>query len=208
MSNEINAQLRQLGCYGQIREYQIVNGKNIRIAIGSKSRNKVFSVPMLALAEKSKIRLQIAWAWFWLALIGLLAIPVYLLVKSQLDLKAQIVDFAILGVLVVAVLIGLFMLFMNFARKRVYYTAYSRVPLFDILIGKPDNRSFKAFHEAFETYRQKTRSFWDLKPEQQIAGEIRMLRRLAAEGVIPQKVYEDAKDKLFSMSHNTSASAA
>ncbi|MEJ2397683.1 MAG: hypothetical protein P8Z67_05375, partial [Gammaproteobacteria bacterium] len=66
----------------------------------------------------------------------------------------------------------------------------------------------KAFHEAFETYRQKTRSFWDLKPEQQIAGEIRMLRRLAAEGVIPQKVYEDAKDKLFSMSHNTSASAA
>ena len=59
-----------------------------------------------------------------------------------------------------------------------------------------------------DAYLQKTRSEWNLKPEQQIAGEIRMLRRLATEGVISQKIYEEAKDKLFSRTHKTSQSAA
>lgn len=208
MANEINAHLRQQGCYGQQREYQIINGQIIRIAIGNKSRNKIFNVPMLALAEKSRTHAQIAWAWLWLALFGMVAIPVYLLIKTQFGMKSQITDFAILLVLVIAVLIGLIMLVINFARKRVYFTAYSRVPLFDILVGKPDNKSFKQFLDMFESFRQKTRSNWNLNEQQQIAGEIRMLRRLASEGVIPQKVYEEAKDKLFSISNKSARSAA
>lgn len=208
MPNEINAHLRQQGCYGQLREYQIVNGKNIRVAIGNKSRNKVYDVPMLALAHKGKTRAQIAWAWLWLALVALLAIPAYLTVKTHLGLKAQILDIAILVVLALAVLLGLVMLVMNFARRRVYFTEYSKVPLFDILIGKPDNKSFKEFLDVLDSYLQKTRSEWNLKPEQQIAGEIRMLRRLATEGVISQKIYEEAKDKLFSRTNKTSQSAA
>lgn len=208
MPSEINAHLRQQGCYGQLREYQVVNGKNIRIAIGNKSRNRIYEVPMLALAHKSKTHAQIAWAWFWLALVALLAIPTYLLVKAHLGFKAQILDFVVLGLLAGAVLLGLFMLIMNFARKRVYFTEYSRVPLFDILVSKPDKKSFREFLAVLETNLQKTRNEWNLRPEQQIAGEIRMLRRLASEGVIPQKIYEEAKDKLFKLNNKTSKSAA
>lgn len=203
MSNEINANLRQQGSYGQQREYQIVNGRNIRIAIGNKSKHKIFNVPMLALAEKSKSRLHIAWAWMWLALSGVVAIPVYLVIKNWLGLKTQSLDFAILAALVVAALIGFIMLGLNFSRKRVFFTAYSKVPLFDILIGKPDHQSYKQFLNVLESFMQKTRSDWNLKADQQIAGEVRMLRRLANEGVISQKIYEAAKDKLFSMSNKS-----
>lgn len=203
MSNEINAKLRQQGSYGQQREYQIVNGRNIRIAIGNKTTQKVYNVPMLALAEKSKPRLHIAWAWFWLAFAGVLAIPVYLATKDWLGLKAQSLDFAVLAGLSVMALIGFIMLGLNFSRKRVFFTAYSKVPLFDILIGKPDHKSYKQFLSVIESFQQKTRGEWNLKSHQQIAGEIRMLRRLANEGVVSQRIYETAKDKLFSMSNKS-----
>ncbi|MBI1422539.1 MAG: hypothetical protein GC149_03660 [Gammaproteobacteria bacterium] len=207
MSSEVNAHLRQQGCYGQQREYQIVKGRHIRIAIGSKTKHKIFNVPMLALAEKSKLRLHIAWAWLWLAACGLVAIPVYLLIKSGLGLNARILDFVILAALVAAALVGLVMLARNFARKRVFFTAYSKVPLFDILISKPDHQSYKDFLDILESYLHQNRSEWNLKTDQQIAGEIRMLRRLAGEGVISQKVYEAAKDRLFSISNKSSRSA-
>lgn len=208
MSNEVNAHLRQQGSYGLLREFQIVNGRNIRIAIGNKSKHKVFNVPMLALADKSKTRLHIAWAWLWLTVCGALAIPLYLVIKAQLALNNQNLDFAILGGLAIATFIGFIMLLMNLSRKRVYFTAYSKVPLFDILIGKPDSKSYKQFLEVLDSYSHKTRNEWNLKADQQIAGEIRMLRRLANEGVIAQKVYEEAKDKLFGMNNQSSRTAA
>lgn len=208
MSNEINAHLHQQGSYGQQREYQIVNGRNIRVAIGSKSKHKVFNVPMLALSEKSKTHFHIAWAWLWLAVFGGLAIPVYVMLKSYLGINTRILDFIVLAGLVLAVLIGIVMLAINFSRKRVFFTEYSKVPLFDILIGKPNHQSYKKFLASLESYLHKTRSDWGLKPEQQIAGEIRMLRRLANEGVISQKLYEEAKDKMFAMNKNSSRSAA
>lgn len=204
MPSEVNAHLKQQGSYGQQREYQIVNGRSIRVAVGSKGKHKVFTVPMLALAEKSKPRLHIAWAWLWLAVCGVLAIPIYLYLKSMLGLKTSSYDFVIIAGLTVAALIGFVMLAVNFSRKRVFFTAYSKVPLFDILIGKPDYHGYKQFLHVLEGCLQKTRAFWDLKVEQQIAGEMRMLRRLASEGVISQKVYEQAKDKLFSISNKSS----
>lgn len=208
MPNEINANLRQQGSYGQQREYQIVNGQHIRIAIGKKGKLKSFAVPFLALADKSKSRLHIAWAWLWLAISGVVAIPVYFSLKDLLGLKSQTVDFAVIAGLVVVALIGLFMVGMNFSRKRVFFTVYSKVPLFEILIGKPDSRSYKDFLSTLNGYIQKARNHWELRAEQQIAGEIRMLRRLANEGVISNKVYEQAKDKMFIVNKKASKAAA
>lgn len=206
MTSEVNANLRQQGSYGQQREFQIVNNRNIRIAIGNKSKNKnkVFSVPILALAEKRKSRLHIAWAWFWVAISGVVAFPVYFQLKALLALQTHGMEFAILSVLAMVVIIGFAMLALNFSRKRVFTTVYSRVPLFDILIGKPDQRSYREFINTLEGYVQKTHREWNLKVHQQIAGEMRTLRRLANEGIIPQKVYEKAKDKLLAISNKTS----
>lgn len=208
MPNEINATLRQQGSYGHQREYQIINGQHIRIAIGKKGKLKSFAIPMLALAGKSKSRLHIAWAWFWLAIGGVAAIPVYLSLKDIVGLKTQGLDFPVIAGLVVMALIGLLMVGINFSRKRVYFTVYSKVPLLEILVGKPDSSSYKNFLKALDGYIQHARTHWELRDEQQVAGELRMLRRLASEGVISQKVYEQAKDKMFVVNNKSTKAVA
>jgi hypothetical protein len=65
-------------------------------------------------------------------------------------------------------------------------------------------KSYRSFIEQLNSYIQKTRTFWQLKLDQQIAGEMRMLRRLAGEGVITQRDYDQAKGRLFGVSNKKS----
>lgn len=203
MPSDINISLTQQGLLGQLREYQLQQGKQLKIAIGSKVRNKVYQVHLLALADKSKVKLHIAWPWFWCMLISLLAVPVYFMGKKLLELPSGMHEFAILAVLSIGVLLGLVMLIMNFSRRRVFYSRFAHVPLFDILISKPDKRAYKNFLDVLHASMQEMRTGHMLKPDQQIAGEMRMLRRLASEGVIAQREYERAKDKLFGISNKS-----
>ena len=84
--------------------------------------------------------------------------------------------------------------------NRVFVSRLARVRLFDIHIGKPNHRAYKSFLGKLNQSLTKARQFWNLKPEHQVAGEMRMLRRLSEEGVIKQSDYENAKKKLFSLS--------
>jgi len=201
MPSEVNANLRQQGSFGIQREFQIVDGRNIHIGVGNKAKLKIYKIPILALAEKSRQRLHIAWTWAWLAIACIGAMPLYLLIKPMFGLAAHNLDIAVLGSLLVVAIISLIMVLINFSRKRVFYTAFSKVPLFDIKIGKPDYRSYKHFLQQLEMYMEKSRSFWDLRADQQVAGELRMLRRLANEGLIPQKLYESAKGKMMKVNN-------
>lgn len=207
MPTEVNASLTQQGLLGQSREYQIQNGSQLKIAIVSKLRNKVYQVHLLALADKSKVRLHVAWPWFWCMLVSLLGIPGYLQLKKMLGLPAGIHEFAVLALFGVGLLLGLVMLILNFSRRRVFYSRFARVPLFDILISKPNKRAYKHFLDALNACLKKEREFRDLRDDQQIAGETRMLRRLASEGIISKGDYERARNKLLAASNKASRSA-
>jgi len=201
MPSEVNSNLRQHGRFGVRREYQIVDGRNLRLAIGKKSNIKVYQIPILALAEKSRRQLHIAWRWVWLSIFGLVGMPVYFQLMSLLGINAGRYNSLVVVGLSVVVLLGLVMVALNFSHKRVFYTAFSKVPVFDILVGNPDRRSYKQFMQDFEMYLKKTRGFMDLDSDKQAAGEMRMLRRLASDGLIPQKYYESAKGKMFKLNN-------
>ena len=201
MPAEINATLQQQGHLGQVREYQIINGKELRIIQGTGPRQRVYMVHMLALADKSKLRIHIAWGWFYLAIFCLIALLVYMSIRSMLPMTSGTIEFAVIACLTLGAILGIVLVVVNFSRVRVFFSRYSSIPLFDIYINKPDHRSYTSFLNTLNGYLDKTRSFWSLKPDQQIAGEIRMLRRLASEGVISQKDYEHAKSRLFTTSN-------
>jgi len=205
MPSEVNANLRQRGRFGVRREYQIVDGRNLRLTIGKKANIKVYQIPILALADKSRQRLHIAWGWVWLSIAAVAGMPIYLHSKTVLGMRTDAYDTLVLAVLAGLVLLGLAMVILNFSRKRVFYTAFSKVPVFDILVGKPDRRNYRQFMQDLEMYLQKTRGFMDLKSDKQAAGEIRMLRRLASDGLIPQKHYESAKAKMFKLNNARAA---
>ena len=204
MPKEINATLQQQGKLGQVREYQIVNGKELRVIQGMGAKQRVYLVHLLALADKSRVRLNIAWGWFYLAVVCLAGLVIYLLLKSLFSINSGIVEFALIAIFVLGIVLGLILVILNFSRVRVFYSRHSSIPLFDIYISKPDQQAYKAFLKQLKDYIEKTRAYWQLKLDQQIAGEVRMLRRLASDGVISQRDYDRAKDKLFGISNKKS----
>lgn len=204
MPAEINATLQQQGKLGQVREYQIVNGKELRIIQGAGAKQRVYLVHLLALADKSKLRFNIAWGWFYLAVACLLALIVFLVVNQFISIGSSTIEFAIIAAFVVGIVLGLILVAVNFYRVRVFYSRNAAIPLFDLYINKPDYRTYKSFIEQLNLYIDKTRAFWSLKLEQQIAGEMRMLRRLASEGIITQRDYDQAKTRLFGISNKKS----
>jgi len=204
MSTEINASLEQQGRLGPVRQFQVVNGKEVRISIKSKPKPQTYAVHLLALADKGHLRLHIAWHWLMLLSFCLLALLGYYLAKSIFDFSFYAYEFSFVAGVGLIGLLALVLFVLNISRKRVFVSRYAKVNLFEVLINNPDYRSYKFFIDTLSGQLQKARRFWDLKPEHQIAGEMRMLRRLASQGIITQGIYNQAKDKLFSLSDKKS----
>lgn len=200
MPVEINAVIQQQSKTGAIREIQIISGKEVRIINGLKQRQQVYHISLLALADKSHVRLHIAKLWLSL-LLG--SVGLFLLltgVRSFLAFEPGIYGVIIVSVLCLVALLSLIFLILNLGRKRVYFSRNAHVPLFDLLIGNPDTASYKSFIADLDQHIARARSSWNLSHDQQIAGEMKMLRRLVNEKVINATVYEQAKNHLFSLS--------
>lgn len=205
MPSELNATLKQQGKLGYTREYQLYNERELRINLLAGARKSSYMVHLLALADKSKSRFHISLPWLWCALISAALLAIYWIVRQFVTIDSGIYEFAIVLACLLGIILGSVMLVLNFSRRRVFYSRTAKVPLFDILINKPDKRTYKSFLDTLESCTQKARDFYNLKPDQQIAGEMRMLRRLATEGIISQSVYDNAKDKLFKISNKQHA---
>ena len=204
MAKEINATLQQQGKLGQVREYQIINGKELRIIQGNGAKQRVYLVHLLALADKSRIRFNITWGWFYLAIACLAGLIIYQLIALTIKLDSVLIDLVVLSALGLGALLGIILVIINFFRVRIFYSRHASVPLFDMCINQPNQRAYKSFLDNLKSHMVKTRTFWELRLDQQIAGEIRMLRRLASEGVVSQRDYDQAKDRLFNMSGKSS----
>ena len=202
MPAQINATLEQQCRTEPLKELQIVDGKEIKIIIGTPPKQKSYSVQLLALADKSQIRLNIAWGWLWLLVFCMLALLGYWLARTLFAISLGTFEFSYVAGFSLTAILALVMFGLKLARKRVFVSRLAKVRLFDINIGKPNHRAYKSFIGNLNQSLIKARQFWNLKPEHQVAGEMRMLRRLSEEGIIKQSDYEKAKKKLFSLSSN------
>lgn len=200
MPATINATLQQQSRAEPLKELSIVDGKEIRIVIGSPPRQKSYSVQLLALADKSHIRLNIAWRWLWLLIGCVVALLGYWFARAVFGLSLGMFEFSYVAGFSLTAILALVMFGLKLARKRVFISRLARVRLFDILISNPNHRAYKSFLNNLNQSLINARQFWNLKPEHQVAGEMRMLRRLSEEGIIKQSEYEQAKKKLFSLS--------
>jgi hypothetical protein len=205
MPREVNATLRQKGSYGQTLEYQILDGKELRVATTYKNRQSVYLVSLLALQESGKAHFHFAWRWLIAAAIPAGLLGIFVLLQAVAGLEAGIYAFPLTGGLSLLILAFLILFFTNTCRLREYLSRHAGVRLFQIRTGNPSHRECKAFIEVLEAYIQKCRDFWQLTMEQQLAGELRTLRRLAQEKVISRDDYEQAKTQLFSLSNGKSS---
>jgi len=208
MSTEINARLIQQTRFAGTREYVIVNGKELRIRFQGKFKQQLVAISLLALGEKSSYRIHFVWRWLILTIVSGVLLGGYFLARNMYSFATAMFDFAVVAITGVLLLLGLVLFVVNISRKRVFYARSSHIALFDILVNKPNQREYRAFLDSLQGYINKARQFWSLKTEQQLAGELRMIRRLVSEGVLEQAQYELAKDRLFRISNKKSTRAA
>ena len=127
MVSEINATLKQQGGLGQTREYQILNGKELRVCIGNKSRKKEYIVSMLALGDKARLRFHVSWGGLVMFIVSLLLIIGFYQAKKHFTINLDDYEYLLVGSFSVLAIIGLLIFIMHFKRKRVFFTRHSKI---------------------------------------------------------------------------------
>ncbi len=207
MATEINARLIQQARFTGTREYVIVDGKELRIRMQGKFKQQLVAISLLALGEKSSYHIHFVWRWMVLAISGGVLLGGYFLANKFYGFGSDVIDFSVIALSSIVMLLGLVLFGLNISRKRIFYARNSHIALFDILVSKPNVREYRDFLQSLQGYISKARQYWSLKTEQQMAGELRMIRRLVNEGVLEQAQYDLAKDRLFRISNKKSRQA-
>lgn len=160
---------------------------------------KNYSVDLLSLQEKSKSVIVVAWKWlvvaigfFLFTLLLMKLLPSYLVDNKNLYL----------GIILVTGLLGSIFSFIKFwknsFKKQVFYSKSAHVPIIELSVGKPSKEIFSKFISGVELQIESFSKSIKIAEDKMLIGEMKMLRRLSDDGVISKKMYEAAKEKLFS----------
>ena len=195
---ENGVSLKQRNSLGFDLQIKLVDGRELQVASKERKIKRIYSVDILSLQDRSKKVIFIAWKWlivsvgfFLFTLLMLKILPPYLNDNKNLYLGI------ILTFGVVAGILGLVQFWKHSSRKQMFYSRNAHIPIIELSVGKPTKTDFSHFVNTVEQRIKKIRNHMDIAEDKQLIGEMKMLRRLSDEGVISNKLYEAAKEKLF-----------
>lgn len=173
---------------------------NRTLRIDSQVNNKSITYRLDVIALKGKHSRSYNFAWPWL--IGALVLFGLLLTVMNTSFIFPdpgawhaILAEVVLGVLAVVCIV----LFIKLSySKYVFKSRHGKVPMLDVWAGQPSGKAVRTFIKLLEQRIENAHNHMNLTMEQQLTGEMKMLRRLVDEGVIQQNTYEAARPKLMS----------
>jgi hypothetical protein len=175
----------------------LLNERELNINDATKRKTIKYSVDIVALNNESQRKIILGWQWFAAGIAVILAtfiIPAILQVIFNDALYKMIVYSA-------GTAIGagcFFMAWRTTATKQIFFSRNSNVPLVELFCNQPSKNEFNTFAKNMEQGIRAVQQKMDLSLKNQLAGEMKMLRRLNKEGVLGSAVYEKAKDDLLS----------
>jgi hypothetical protein len=201
----VNFELEQTSrMHGIYRKITVFNDAHCYQTIKNKHRKKYKYRTDIAYLDPRPFRSRVrSWRYLYLAL-ALLGIDAVLLVGGFIDTSS--INF--LGLFVGLLVVGIMSLlaFFYYSRDRVFFrTRYGKIRLVELINKKPDNKSFRSFVNNFVMQINKARTARGLTQAKFLARELKELRRLKDEGVIPENSYEKAKQLIFRHEAFTSA---
>lgn len=180
--------------------YSIVAGGEVHAHVSNRRRSRNYRFNLFALDPEATREWLVDWRWLKIAGsttsgAALFAIVAMLLPEGGATayLWSGATLFASLTVL------GLAMFLVGTRRVYRFVSEFSRVPLVEVQVGRPDKESCEEFVAALEEAVIAARAGSGLSRDNQLAGELRMLRRLQNEGVVASAVYEDSKSALLAL---------
>ena len=184
------------------REFEIVKQRYLLVTHRSlRGRISRYQLDLLALDPNGPQLVQFAWHWLIAGVvIGLISYVSGLLHSWPQDLSWQnsLYAMAWLGATCTIILVVLFIYRSSFEKN--YTTRHSNIPLVRLFSNKPNREQFRQFTEQLETLITELSEHYTLPVSDQLAGEMKMLRRLAQEKIMTVEAYEKAKNELFRLS--------
>lgn len=190
--------LHQRGLFAGERQFEIRDNRYLYVEMqGVKNRTR-YQLDLMALQPDSQRRFTIAWKWLLASLACLLLLILVLQglpMLFNIDLQAWALPLTL--TLVGLAFLFLIVFFSASYREYHYASRHSDLPLVRLLAGKPSRRQFRKFRQHLEQRVQELMENSHLTPQQQRAGELRLLRRLSKCGVLGEDDYEQAKQQLM-----------
>ena len=195
MTTETNLKLFQKTRLGPETHFNLLRGRELEIARNTGRKRQVYKVDLLALRSPSERNVRIAWRW-WLSALGVLLLSLLVaVVLAYLQFTGNAILTLAVGMLISA---GLGVLARKKdIRQQVFYSRHSGVPLVTLRLGSPSRTAVEKFVAHLEQQIETLKSEFSLSRDQELAGEMRTLRRLSHDGVISLDAYETSKEVLF-----------
>lgn len=208
MAHQVTMEFAQTGQLGRRQKIQLLDDRALRIRETRNKRQRDYSIDLLALDPNSQRRF--AWCWPWLIGSGLTLFGVLVLFWLLPYYLPGAADGYLLLTLVLGSLltIGQLYLFWKYSsRQRVFLSRHANIPLLKLWINQPSRNEFEQFVQYLEQRIAELGEDFELSRQQQLSGELRMLRRLSKNQVIAHAQYAQAKEKLFGRFEESPASA-
>lgn len=183
---------------GKTLSAALIKERELRVENALNRKTIKYSVDVVALNVESQRKMVLGWQWLVAGLVVLLITILGPLVSPLISSEALYSTlFYVLGG---AATIGcFFMAWKATSIKQIFYSRNANVPLIELLAGKPARKEFSAFIAKLEESIAAVQQKMDLSIKNQLAGEMRMLRRLSEEGVLSAVDYKKAQADLLSM---------
>ena len=194
-SSKMHGIYRKITVFNDAHCYQTIQNKH--------SRKYKYRTDIAYLDPRPFRSRRRSWRYLYLAS-ALLVIDAVLLIGGFVDTSS--INF--LGLFVGLLVVGIMSLlaFFYYSRDRVFFrTTYGKIRLVELINKNPDSKSFRSFINNFVIQINKAKTARGLTQAKFLARELKELRRLKDEGVIPENSYEKAKQLIFKHEAFTSA---
>jgi len=197
MSSEFMEIIQEKG-NGKTLNAKLIAQRELHIEDATLQKALTFRIDIIALRNRSKQKIHIGWKWFVSGLAVLLATLLLPSIFSDFFAESLIkYSVYLVGVLSAA---GLFYLaWKATALKHIFYTRNANVPVVELFSNNPTRKEFSAFVKTLEQCISDVQKKLSLSQKNQLAGEMKMLRRLSEEGVVNSSDYKKARDILLNM---------
>jgi hypothetical protein len=185
--NKLHGIYRQLTIFNDTHCYQSIKNKH--------QRKFKYRIDLAYLDPRPFRRRVVAWKWLYASL-ALIVLNLAIIFGGLFD--AASVNFLglVIGVTVVA-LMTLIAFFQQSHDKVLFRSQYGKIRLIELINKNPDNDSFRNFIAKFIMQINKSKTAKNFTPDKFLARELRDLRRLKDETVVPEAAYEKAKKLIF-----------
>ena len=183
---------------GNCLSAMLIKERELRIENKGIRKTLNFCIDIVALKGESKRKITLGWQWIVAGLVALLTSFIIPTILS--DFFADSLTKPLVYALGAIIAIGCFyMAWKATSVKQIFYSRNAEVPLVELHAGKPSKAEISTFVSKVEECIRTVQQKMNLSHKRQLAGEMKMLRRLSEEGVISASEYKKAQAILLSL---------